>query len=43
MIEAIPEEKSSIELVYQKNINYERYKWKYLLRANVLMKPTKIK
>ena len=31
----LPEEKSSIELVYQKNVNYERYKWKYLLRANV--------
>ena len=31
----MPEEKSSIELVYQKNINYEKYKWKYLLRANV--------
>ena len=29
------EEKSSIELVYQKNINYKKYKWKYLLRANV--------
>ena len=29
------EEKSSIELVYQKNINYTRYKWKYLLRANL--------
>ena len=32
----MPEEKSSIELVYQKNVNYERYKWKYLLRANIL-------
>ena len=31
----LPEEKSSIELVYQKNVNYEKYKWKYLLRANV--------
>ncbi len=31
----LPEEKSSIELVYQKNVNYERYKWKYLLRANI--------
>tara|TARA_A100001234_G_scaffold133877_1_gene117398 strand:+ start:619 stop:2745 length:2127 start_codon:yes stop_codon:yes gene_type:complete len=31
----LPEEKSSIELVYQKNVNYTRYKWKYLLRANV--------
>ena len=31
----LPEEKSSIELVYQKNVNYERYKWKYLLRTNV--------
>ena len=31
----MPEEKSSIELVYQKNINYEKYKWKYLFRANV--------
>ena len=29
------EEKSSIELVYQKSINYKKYKWKYLLRANV--------
>ena len=32
----LPEEKSSIELVYQKSVNYTRYKWKYLLRANVL-------
>ena len=32
----LPEEKSSIELIYQKNVNYERYKWKYLLRANIL-------
>ncbi|MEL1235247.1 MAG: hypothetical protein VXA61_01120 [Candidatus Neomarinimicrobiota bacterium] len=31
----LPEEKSSIELVYQKSVNYERYKWKYLLRANL--------
>ena len=31
----LPEEKSSIELVYQKIVNYERYKWKYLLRAKV--------
>ena len=31
----LPEEKSSIELVYQKSINYKKYKWKYLLRANV--------
>ena len=26
------EEKSSIELVYQKNINYTRYKWKYFFK-----------
>ena len=31
----LPEEKSSIELVYQKDINLTRYKWKYLLRANM--------
>ena len=29
------EEKSTIELIYHKNINYTKYKWKYLLRANV--------
>ena len=29
------EEKSSIELVYQKSINYKKYKWKYFFRANV--------
>ena len=30
-----PEEKSSIRLIYQKNINHTRYKWKYLLRGIV--------